>query len=202
MDASRLPGGGSRDEVIEAAKTGNEKAWSTIYDVLHQPLLGYLRLRGSPDPENLLGEVFLRLARSIHRFEGDLSGLKAYAMTIAANLVRDAARRRAVRPNLALVDPARIARIEPQRQLGGKSAESVVLESAALSDLRPLLDLLTPDQREVLYLRFIGDLSVGQAAEATGRSPGAIKQLQHRAIARLRDAIGDSGLDAIREIGR
>lgn len=191
---SRPPGwrtgeGSNDDGIIEAAKTGDEKAWSTLYDELHRPLLGYLRLRGTPDPENLLGEVFLRLARHLHRFRGDLSGLKAYAMTIAANLVRDTARRQAARPNLTLVDPSRMESVEPHNRLTSGSAESMVLGSAAFSNLRPLFALLTADQREVLYLRFIGDLSVEQTAKALGRSSGAIKQLQHRAIERLRDAM-------------
>jgi RNA polymerase sigma-70 factor (ECF subfamily) len=51
-----------------------------------------------------------------------------------------------------------------------------------------LLAVLTDEQREVLLLRALGDLSVEQAAAATGRTPGAVKQLYHRAVATARRA--------------
>jgi len=176
-------------EIIEAAQEGEEKAWDAIYEYLHGPLLGFLRLRGAGDPENLLGEVFLRLARSIHRFRGDLGGLKAYAMTIAANLLRDQARRQAVRPKMTLFEPSSMESVAYAGQLTADSAEDAVLDSVSFPALQPLFDLLTQDQREVLYLRFAADLSVAETAKALGRTSGAVKQLQHRAIERFRDAM-------------
>ena len=189
MNPDRSVGDQPDSEIINAAQAGDEKAWDAIYEYLHGPLLGYLRLRDSSDPENLLGEVFLRLARSIHKFRGDLGGLKAYAMTIAANLLRDQARRRAVRPKMTLFEPSSMESVAHTDRLIAASAEDVVLDSASFPGLQSLLGLLTQDQREVLYLRFVGDLSVAQTAKTMGRSSGAIKQLQHRSIERIRDAM-------------
>ena len=183
--------------VVEAAQVGDERAWEEIYEFLRPPLLGYLRMRARSDAENLLGEVFLRLARSIHRFSGGMDDLKAYAMTIAVNLLRDEARRRAARPRLELVDPANIEWVGAAS--GGEahsaSAELEALDAGFASTIEPVFTELTQDQQEVLYLRFAGDLSVADTARALGRSEGAVKQLQHRAIERLRSVLSDRSDD-------
>ena len=176
-------------ELIRAARAGDEQAWNAIYQHLHGPVLGYLRIRGADDPENLLGEVFLRMARGIHRFRGDLGGLKAYAMTTAANLLRDQARRQAVRPRLVLEEPAEIEGASARRPGHAASAEEAALAAQGLTELEHLLDRLTVDQREVLYMRFVADLSLAETAKAMRRSTGAVKQLQHRALEVARDAL-------------
>jgi len=185
----------SDEDIIEAARIGDERAWDHIFETLHRPLLGFFRLRGAADPENLLGETFLRLARNMHRFRGNLAGLKAYAMTVAANLLRDQARRNATRPRLAFFSPSDIETFYP----GPPADESTDTNPVSLdlgSKLQQLLNELTPDQRDVLYLRFVGDLSVAQTAKVLGRSTGAIKQLQHRAIENLRHALRGAPEDA------
>lgn len=60
------------------------------------------------------------------------------------------------------------------------------------------LEQLTPDQREVVVLRFVADLSVRDAARMTRRRVGAVKSLQVRGIARLRDALAGPKWDAAR----
>jgi RNA polymerase sigma factor (sigma-70 family) len=55
--------------------------------------------------------------------------------------------------------------------------------------VRSLLEGLSPDQRTVLTLRVIGDLTVEQVAELIGKRPGAVKQLQRRALAALRKSL-------------
>jgi len=60
-------------------------------------------------------------------------------------------------------------------------------------DLRALLADLPPDQRDVLLLRVVADLSIEDTAAALGKRPGAVKSLQHRAMASLRRTLGDEG---------
>lgn len=178
-------------EIIAAARRGDERAWDVIYEHLHRPVFGFLRLRGADDPENLLGETFFRLARGISRFRGDLSGLKAYAMTIAANLVRDQVRRSAARPTLNLAEPAEIETLRAAHRAHQPAPEDQVIEATGLADVERLLGTLTDDQRDVVYLRFVADLSVKETARTLSRSQGAVKQLQHRALNALRDIVGD-----------
>ena len=57
--------------MLEAARAGAEWAWSRLYNDLSGPVLGYLRMRGAAEPEDLLGEVFLQVARNAVTFEGE-----------------------------------------------------------------------------------------------------------------------------------
>jgi RNA polymerase sigma-70 factor (ECF subfamily) len=67
------------------------------------------------------------------------------------------------------------------------SAEAEALERVSPREVLDLLDGLPRDQREVLALRLVAGLTVEQSAEAMGKSPGAVKQLQRRALAKLRE---------------
>ncbi len=160
-----------------------------LYDELHRPLLGYLRGKGARDPEDLLGEVFFRLARSIGRFTGDLGDLRAYAYTTALNCVRDAARRRAVRPDTVFLAPDHV----PASGSPSSSAEDDALEGFSLGAYREAFAQLTPSQREVLYLRVVADLSVEQTAATIGRSAGSVKQLHRRGLDQLRSFLEVEG---------
>jgi RNA polymerase sigma-70 factor (ECF subfamily) len=181
------------DDVVERARAGSEEAWGVIYDHLHRPLLGYLRFRAVGDPEDALGEVFLRLARSIGRFRGDIEALRRYAFTIAVNYLRDSARRRAARPDLTFLAPDDVEHAGRGNSSVQLSAEDEALVTVNLNDLREAFGELTPDQRHVVYLRFVGDQSVAETAEAMGVSQGAVKQLQRRALRTMRETIQERG---------
>jgi RNA polymerase sigma-70 factor (ECF subfamily) len=184
-DLRRSATGAEEADLIARIKAGNEEAWGEVYDHLHRPLLGYLYGKGAQDPEDLLAEVFLRLARSIGGFSGDLQGLRALSFTIAQNCLRDAARRRAVRPDTVFLAPEHV-------ELGGGasgSAEDEAMATVNLETYRAGFAALTEDQRQVLYLRIVADLSIEETAELTGKSPGAVKQLHRRALGTVRESI-------------
>lgn len=67
--------------VLERAREGDEIAWTALYDDLSGPLLGYLRGRGAPEPEDQLGETFLQVARDLPRFDGDETGFRSWVFT-------------------------------------------------------------------------------------------------------------------------
>jgi RNA polymerase sigma-70 factor (ECF subfamily) len=92
----------------------------------------------------------------------------------------DSLRHRRRRPFDA-TDPAELASHGPTG-----NAEDEALEGIVTEELQELLLSLTPDQREVLLLRVFGDLSIDQIAIVVGKRPGAVKALQHRALATLR----------------
>jgi RNA polymerase sigma-70 factor (ECF subfamily) len=142
------------------------------YRALAPPVLAYLRAQRVGDPEDLLGEVFLQVARDIKRFEGDTAGLRRWVFAIAHNRVLDARRRQARRPQMSDGDV-------PERPDGTPLPEAV--------DPRLLAALasLTPDQREVVLLRFVADLSLEDVAKVTKRNVGAVKALQHRGLENL-----------------
>jgi len=142
-----------------------------VYVRFAPAVLGYLRGQHVDDPEDLLGEVFYQVARSLDGFQGGDDDLRRWVFTVARNRVIDARRRSARR--LRVVRHAQ----EP---------EAVVPPPAEPDDeLIEALAALTEDQREVIALRYIADLSLDDVAHLTGRSTNAVKAMQHRALAQL-----------------
>ncbi|MBN2112640.1 MAG: sigma-70 family RNA polymerase sigma factor [Acidimicrobiia bacterium] len=193
-DAAVAPTGD--DGLVAQAKAGNEQAWAALYEALHRPLLGYLRARGFADPEDALGEVFLRLARSLSHFDGGLDALRAYAFTIAQNLLRDSARASKARPRITFLLPDALTAAAAKDGRAAASAEEDALGGLDMSGLGEALAGLTPEQQHVLYLRVVGDQSIEETARAIGKSPGAVKQLHFRAMERLRRILRPSPSDA------
>lgn len=143
----------------------------------HAPaVLGYLRGQGLEDPEDVLGDVFLHVARSLQRFRGDEDDLRRWVFTIARNRAIDDHRRRSRRPRGG-------GGMVPDRPVGH-------VDQGIDDDLLEALRQLTPDQREVVGLRFIADLSLDDVAQLTGRSVGAVKSMQLRALAQLSRILG------------
>ncbi len=150
-----------------------------IYRDLAPTVLGYLRSLRVPDPEDVLGEVFLSVARDIGRFSGSDTALRRWVFSIAHNRAMDA-HRRASRDRSTL--EAELS--EPT----GRSAQAPPADplDPALIDA---LATLRADQRDVLVLRFVADLPLEAVAKITGRRVGAVKALQHRALENLRRAV-------------
>jgi RNA polymerase sigma-70 factor (ECF subfamily) len=173
---------------LEAAREGNEAAWAEIYGELSPRVLGYLRGSGAPEPEDVLSEVFLEVARDLGKFEGDERRFRAWVFTIAHHRMIDARRRGGRRPVELFAEP-------PEPRTGSVSdAADEALARIGAEEVQRVLDALSPDQRAVILLRVLGDLSVQQTAAALGRRQGAIKQLQRRGLAALSRALQREGV--------
>lgn len=172
---------------LDAARIGAQSAWTNLYRDLAPAVLGYLRVRRAREPEDLTGEVFLQVARDLHRFQGGEQEFRAWVFVIAHHRLLDEGRRTVRRP----VD------LEPDvTALGGAAddVETQVIESTATEDVRRIIDRLPPDQREVLLLRVFGDLTVEQVAQAIGKSAGAVKALQRRGVAAVKQALAEEAV--------
>lgn len=174
------------DAAVLAAKEGAPWAWEQLYSWLSPRLLGYLRARGSRDPEGALGETWLQLARNVATFEGDATGFRSWAFTVAHHRVIDEARRRKRTPPTQALDEVLA---DDQQSLGVIDSESEALAVIELDELVGSIAFLSDLQKSTLLLRIIGDLSVAQTAEALGKSESAIKTAQYRAISILRDRL-------------
>ncbi len=148
-----------------------------IYDT-HAPRIFryiYHRLGDRALAEDLTSEVFVRF---LH-VRSEPENLAAYLYRIAHNVIVDYLRRNppveplsdTVQSNLA--DPLEQAAIELER-----------------ARLRRALSRLTPEQSQVLVLRFLEGLSIEEVGRVLGRSAGAVKALQRRGLATLRDLLG------------
>jgi RNA polymerase sigma factor (sigma-70 family) len=144
-----------------------------VYRELAPAVLGYLRTQRAAEPEDLLGEVFLQVARDLPRFRGDDEHLRRWVFTLAHHRLVDDRRRRKVRPGTADAPvPDRPAPDDP----------AVGLDDELLAALARL----TPEQREVVVLRFVADLPLVVVARITRRRLGAVKALQARGLDQLR----------------
>lgn len=183
-----MPLGESFPSILVAAQEGADWAWDTLYRELAGPLLGYLRSRGAREAEDLVGEVFLQLARNIGTFEGTEANFRSWAFMVAHHRLIDERRAAGRRP----VQPMEDSSLERLGDTGNAEDEAMV--ELSTQRVRELIDRLTPEQREVLLLRMLGGLTHEQVAEAIGKSVGAVKQLQRRGLAALRRAIEREGV--------
>ncbi|HEX2039914.1 MAG TPA: RNA polymerase sigma factor [Acidimicrobiales bacterium] len=147
-----------------------------VYRALAPAVLGYLRAQRAPDPEDVLGEVFLQVARDLHRFSGDEAALRRWVFAIAHNRLLDARRRQGRRPAVSH-DAVPDRSVPPPPE----PVDPALVEA---------LQELTADQREVLVLRFVADLPLEDVARITRRRVGAVKALQHRGIESLTRILG------------
>jgi RNA polymerase sigma factor (sigma-70 family) len=169
------------DDVLAAAQAGAGWAFERLYADLAPRVVGYLRVQGASDPEDLTSEVFIGVFRGIAGFRGDEAGFRSWVFTIAHRRLTDDRRRRGRQPGTVPLD-------EAEGRAGGDVEQQAL---AALGDqrVRDLLAGLSEEQRTVLTLRIVGDLTVEQVATAIGKRPGAVKALQRRALATLRRSI-------------
>jgi len=174
------------DDVLGAARNGAEWAWEGIYTRLAPVVRGYLRGQCAPSPDDIVSEVFLQVVRDLHRFEGTETQFRSWVFTIAHHRLLDARRYAARRP----VEPVLPETIEAVMPAAPEDPVADVLTSMATEDVHRLTASLTDDQRAALLLRVVGGLTISEIAEVMDRRPGAVKQLQRRAIVTLRARLG------------
>ncbi len=167
------------DDVVAAAEAGDGDALGILYTSLAPKVLGYLRSHGADDPEGLTNEVFVHVLQRLGGLVGGAAGLRTLVFSVAHARMVDDVRRRARRPVEHSYEPDLDYRLAP-------SAETDALASATGADLHRMLERLHEDQRSVITLRILGDLSIEQTAEVLGKSAGAVKQLQRRGLLSLR----------------
>lgn len=181
--------GEAYDAVLAAARAGESWAYTRIFEWLARPVAGYLRGAGVEDPDGLANEVFLRVFGGLDRFDGTEGRFRSWVFAIAHNLVIDDRRRRGRRPRQATLEGDPTTRVGPSEP----AAEEGALVALGDERVRALLADLPPDQRDVVLLRLVADCSIEDTAAALGKKPGAVKSLQHRAIASLRRRLGEEG---------
>jgi RNA polymerase sigma factor (sigma-70 family) len=163
---------------------GDQAAGSSVFSVVYRTyasqVLGYLAARGVEDPEAAMQEVFLSVLPRLGTIRGGSAGLRTFIFSVAHARMVDDHRRQSRTPAKLPFEPGLDQREE-------SSAEAEALERVSPREVLDLLDGLPRDQREVLALRLVAGLTVEQSAEAMGKSPGAVKQLQRRALAKLRE---------------
>lgn len=185
MSAGPEAGADLTTEDVDAARLGSVAAFERIYRALAGSVASYLRWNGAADVESLTNEVMAQVHRNLDRFSGDVAAFRSWVFTIAHHRMVDDRRSRGRRPVIA------DSEIHEGATVG--DAEQDALDLLGDERLREMLGRLSPDQRDVLLLRIVADLSLEDAADALGKQRGAIKSLQHRALATLRRQLEREG---------
>jgi RNA polymerase sigma-70 factor (ECF subfamily) len=172
--------GPSFPEVLAAARRGDERAMTRLYRDVAPLVLGYLRANRLRDAEDVAGDVFVSMVRSLDRFTGDERQFHSWLLTIAHRRMVDHVRRLQVRPERATPDDSLEAGLPAAR-----GADELSLSEMESARMLAAVDALTPDQRAVVLLRALADLTVPEIARVVDKPETAVKALLRRAGARL-----------------
>lgn len=170
---------------IAAARRGQAPGFEWLWNRFARQVVAFASAQGSDDADGIANEVFLAVFRKIDVFEGDEDGFVALLFSIARNKVIDEHRKQSRRVRTQAFSGA-------DDRTGG-DVEADALE-ALTGESASILAVLTDEQREVLHMRLIADMSLEQTARATGRSVNAVKALQHRATNALRRTISEEAV--------
>jgi RNA polymerase sigma-70 factor (ECF subfamily) len=166
--------------LVELARGGDAEAFGQLYDH-YQPSVYrflYYRVGSVALAEDLTSETFVRALRSISTFRWQGKDFGAWLMTIARNLATDNAKSGRSRLEVVTEDMT----LHDSSTEGPENAVlAAVTHEAVLRALRELPD----EQQECLVLRFLQSRSISETAALLGRSEGAVKQLQLRAVRNL-----------------
>ena len=166
-------------ELVERAKRGDRDALEELYLLHFDRIYSYLHMSvgNRHDAEDLTTQTFLKMLEAIGRFEWKSVPFSAWLFRIAHNLAMDFFRAgRRVQPEEEVPEP-------PGSEEA--SAEFHAMHSIGRSSMLDLIADLSPEQRQVLTLKFVFNFANGDVAEILGKTEGAVKSLQHRALATL-----------------
>ncbi len=181
--------------LIRDAQNGDGLAVAELYRRHASLVLGYMRANGNRDAEDATADVFLSVIRGLKSFEGDSAAFRRWMMTIAHHRMIDG-RRQATRRSVECAYDEHVVELDAARS--SISLNSMIIDEELVRALRTI----TAEQREVVGLRFIADLSLQDVAHITGRTETAIKALQRRGLAALRRAMVPHAGSSNRVAGR
>ena len=172
------------DDAVRAAVAGDGEAFGRLWTALSPSVAAYFRAHAVDEVDDLTSEVFLAAFRALPPGTESFAQFKGLVFRIAHRRYVDWVRRSVRRRGSVSYEPALDERCTA-------SAEECAAELLGSERALALLELLTPDQRQVVTLRVFGDLSLQQTAEVLGRDVGTVKSLQHRGLARLRRRVDE-----------
>lgn len=182
------------EQLLERARQLDSQALAEVYDRYAHPIYRYLYryLGDAAQAEDLTGEVFLRLVQAVGTRRAPRERIDAWLYRVAHNLAMDWFRQRRKHGNLSLDErPDELEGEGSGRASGEELPWQVVVKNQEEEQLRAALQRLTPEQQQVLLLRFGEGLKPAEVGALMGKSEGAIKVLQYRAVQRLKKLLAE-----------
>jgi RNA polymerase sigma-70 factor (ECF subfamily) len=173
--------------LVEQAQQGDRHALEELYLLHFDRIYSYLHMSvgNRHDAEDLTTQVFVKMLESIGNFRWRSAPFSAWLFRIAHNLAMDhfrASKRWQPEEEVPEPDPGE-----------GSAAEEEALESIGRQSMLQLIEKLSREQQQVLTLKFVFNFSNADAATILDKTDGAIKSLQHRALASLQRQLERSG---------
>lgn len=174
----------TEEELLAQAVDFDEAALSELYDRYEMKIYNYIYRRTSDQAlsEDLTAQVFLKMLEAIHNERAWHSSFSGWLYRIAHNLVIDHYRTRDRQKQISLDETPNM----PDLGASPVRAAEIALDGEAL---RGAIRRLTDEQAQVISLRFLEGYSFGEIAEIMDKTEGAVKALQHRAVATLRQLL-------------
>jgi RNA polymerase sigma-70 factor, ECF subfamily len=179
---SPSPSGAAQSEIralVQRAQGGDRDALEELYLIHFDRIYGYLHMTvgNRHDAEDLTTQTFLKMLESIGRFQFRSAPFSAWLFRIAHNLAMDHFRAsRRIQLEEDVPEPVGDAEV---------SAEVEAFKSIGRASMLDMIEELSPEQRQVLALKFVFDFSNLDVATILGKTEGAVKSLQHRALVAL-----------------
>jgi RNA polymerase sigma-70 factor (ECF subfamily) len=170
-------------KLVERGQAGDRAALEELYLIHFDRIYSYLHMTvgNRPDAEDLTTQTFLRMLESIRSFRFQTAPFSAWLFRIAHNLSMDHFRaNRRWQPEEEVPEP---------QGSEERSAEDEAFQSIGRQSMLELIDSLSPEQQQVLTLKFVFNFSNAEVATILDKSEGAVKSLQHRALVSLQKQI-------------
>lgn len=166
-------------QLVRQAKTGDSEAFGSLYDAYLERIYRfvYFRVEDQQTAEDITSQVFLKAWENLGRFHIGGAPFLAWLYTIAHNAVIDYYRTRKV---TAALDDVRLS--DPGH---AEFVENGIDSAVEMDSIKIALQTLTDDQRQVLLLKFIDEMSNEEIARHLGKREGAIRALQMRGLKAL-----------------
>lgn len=183
-----IPDPAAEQALVEQAKRDPE-AFGRIYDLYFQRIYSYIfrKVGDRTTAEDLTSDTFFKALSHIQGYRFTGQPFAAWLFRIAANVVNDHYRSR--RPLQGLDEGAPLAALD-------EGPEEAALRLDSRDAVSRLVAQLTPEQQDVIMLRFSGDLPLKEIAQMVGKTEGAVKALMFRALHSLKDKLEESGVRA------
>lgn len=180
------PESDDEEDLVRAAQRGQRDAFARIYETHVDRVYRYLLSRlGQPtDAEDVTAEVFIRAMKALPSYKPRGTPLMAWLYRIAHNQAVNYMKSRSRRRENSLEDLAARSSDDPERE---------AIDRASFAEAERAMEGLTPLQRQVLSLRFAGELSIAETGKIMKRSQGAVKYLQYSALQALRRNLEQAG---------
>ena len=178
--------GGRFGDVLAGARRGERWGLEQIFTALSPVVAGYLRTQGATEADDLTSEVFVAVLRNLHRFEGDEAAFRSWVFTIAHRRLTDERRRAGRQPTHEPLTAA-------ANMAAPDQVEDAIEQSLSSDRVQRLCERLPGDQRNVLLLRLVAQLTVSEVATVLDKSPGAVRELQRRGLRSISRIIEPEG---------